>query len=161
VSICKVVLDKDSDKASYGLKATCTIQQGTFIKETSSSMSTDVFEGLGPSVIQPTPGQLGPQGPRMILGPFRLVNHDCKPNGQVSGTPAYLFSGMPISRHQCRYMPFPRQMHFAWSPLRTFRQEQKLQLRMTRRPTTIRARDASVRVVAWSAVRQVQGISLF
>ena len=84
MSICKVVLDENSDKASYGLKANRAIPQGTFIKETCSSMSKDIFEGPGPSVILPTASQLGPQGPRMILGPFRLVNHDCKPNGQVS-----------------------------------------------------------------------------
>jgi hypothetical protein len=35
-------------------------------------------------VIEAAPNQLGPMGQRLILGPFRFVNHDCKPNAQVS-----------------------------------------------------------------------------
>ena len=72
--------------AGFGLKAICPIPAGTFIMETCSSMSLGVAPGPGPSVIQATSNQLGPIGPRLILGPFRLVNHDCKPNSQVSSS---------------------------------------------------------------------------
>ena len=73
-----------SQEASFGLKATCDIPASTFIMETCSSMSLDCTSTPGPSVIESAPNQLGPIGPRLILGPFRLVNHDCKPNAQVS-----------------------------------------------------------------------------
>ena len=46
-------------------------------------MSLDCTSTPGPSVIHAASNQLGPMGPRLILGPFRLVNHDCKPNAQV------------------------------------------------------------------------------
>ncbi len=74
-------------KATFGLKATCSIPSGSFIMETCSSMSYDLASNPGPSIIEPALMQLGPQGPRLILGPFRLVNHDCKPNAQVSFIP--------------------------------------------------------------------------
>jgi hypothetical protein len=79
-----VVLDEKGDEASFGLKANRVIPMGVFIKETCSSMSADIFDEEGPSIILAKGSQLGPEGTRMILGPFRLVNHDCKPNGQVS-----------------------------------------------------------------------------
>jgi len=71
-------------EASFGLKATHPIPAGTFIMETCSSMSLDCASAPGPSVIEAAPSQLGPLGQRLILGPFRFVNHDCKPNAQVS-----------------------------------------------------------------------------
>jgi len=52
--------------------------------ETCSSMSLDCASAPGPSVIEAAPSQLGPMGQRLILGPFQFVNHDCKPNAQVS-----------------------------------------------------------------------------
>lgn len=70
-------------KATFGLKAIRAIPAGTFIMETCSSMSLDLASTQGPSIIDAAPNQLGPPGPRLILGPFRLVNHDCKPNAQV------------------------------------------------------------------------------
>ena len=71
-------------EACFGLKATRPIPAGTFIIETCGSMSLDCTPTPGPSVIEAAPNQLGPMGQRLILGPFRLVNHDCKPNAQVS-----------------------------------------------------------------------------
>ena len=47
-------------------------------------MLLDCTSTPGPSVIEAAPNQLGPMGQRLILGPFRFVNHDCKPNSQVS-----------------------------------------------------------------------------
>lgn len=71
-------------EASFGLKAACDIEAGTYIMETCSSMSLDTVHSSGPSIIEAAARQLGPQGPRLILGPFQFVNHDCDPNGQVS-----------------------------------------------------------------------------
>ena len=82
VRIMKV--SHNRQQASFGLKATRTIPAGVFILETCSSMSLDPASTTGPSVIEAAPNQLGPIGPRLILGPFRLVNHDCNPNAQVS-----------------------------------------------------------------------------
>jgi len=82
VQITKV--SHTGQEASFGLKATRNIPASTFIMETCSSMSLDCTSTPSPSVIESAPNQLGPMGPRLILGPFRLVNHDCKPNAQVS-----------------------------------------------------------------------------
>jgi len=49
-------------------------------------MSLDLASTPGPSIIEPALKQLGPPGPRLILGPFRLINHDCKPNAHVSSS---------------------------------------------------------------------------
>ncbi|KAH7916944.1 hypothetical protein BV22DRAFT_967713, partial [Leucogyrophana mollusca] len=34
-------------------------------------------------VIASSKNQKGPQGNRLILGPFRFANHDCNPNSQI------------------------------------------------------------------------------
>ena len=47
-------------------------------------MSSDNVGAGGLSVILSSPGQLGPENERLILGPLRFANHDCKPNCQVS-----------------------------------------------------------------------------
>ena len=80
VAICKVTYRRD--EVSFGLKARRNIPQGSYIKETCSSMSKDVVLKPAPSIIESTAGQLGKRGPRFILGPFRFVNHCCKPNAQ-------------------------------------------------------------------------------
>ncbi|KZV64778.1 hypothetical protein PENSPDRAFT_561071, partial [Peniophora sp. CONT] len=49
-------------------------------------MSRDVVTTPGPSIIQGQAGQLGPQGPRSILGALRGGNHDCEPSCQFSAT---------------------------------------------------------------------------
>ncbi|KAI0310748.1 hypothetical protein OF83DRAFT_1030271, partial [Amylostereum chailletii] len=46
-------------------------------------MSSDLVPTGGLSIIQSSLKQKGPRGPRMILGPFRFVNHDCDPNCHV------------------------------------------------------------------------------
>ena len=81
VSLLKMTHDRQ--KATFGLKAAQFIPSGSFIMETCSSMSLDKAFKPGPSTIEPTKKQLGPREPRLILGPFRLVNHDCKPNAHV------------------------------------------------------------------------------
>jgi hypothetical protein len=82
VRILKVTHTTQS--ASFGLKTTRLISPGEFIMETCSSMSLNSISTSGPSIIQPSSQQLGPNQPRLILGPFRFVNHDCSPNSQVS-----------------------------------------------------------------------------
>jgi hypothetical protein len=82
VAICKVAYQTDA--ASFGLKARRDIHQGCYIKETCSSMSENAVLRRAPSIIEGMASQLGKQEPRFILGPFRLVNHRCKPNAQVS-----------------------------------------------------------------------------
>lgn len=70
-------------------------------------MSLDLVSEPGPSVIESVLGQSGPLGPRLILGPFRLVNHDCKPNAQVSSPRALcIFSSCPDRPYQ--------DFHFTW-----------------------------------------------
>ena len=81
VKICKVT--HTGREASFGLEARYPIEAGVFIKETCSSMSADTVSNGGPSVIEAKPSQNGPPGPRLILGPFRMINHDCDPNSQV------------------------------------------------------------------------------
>ena len=103
VRIRKVTYNRQ--KATFGLMATCKILSGSYIMETCSSMSLDLASSSGPSIIEPAPRQLGPPGPRSILGPFRLVNHDCKENAQVGFLPSlhplYLlpYSDLPYPRH--------------------------------------------------------------
>ena len=65
-----------------GLEATRDIAAATYILSTCSSMSIDLY-GQGFSIIRGDPQQNGPVGNRLILGPFRLANHDCQPNCQV------------------------------------------------------------------------------
>jgi len=79
-------------EASFGLKARRDIQVGSYIKETCSSMSLDQVSEQGPSIIEATSSQIPPSAPRLILGPFRFVNHDCEPNSQVSNNSLYFSS---------------------------------------------------------------------
>jgi len=89
VTICKVTHTGKS--ASFGLKATCKILAGVFLKETCSLMLVNIIKGPGPSIIQSAPKQLGVCCERLILGPFRLINHDCEPNAQVRRGARLLF----------------------------------------------------------------------
>ena len=75
-------LDRNN-KITCGLKAKSRIGAGTVIPTTSSSMSSDEVERASVSTIQSSQRQLGPEGARIILRPFRFVNHDCSPNCQV------------------------------------------------------------------------------
>ena len=81
VGIEKISFDYKS--ATGGVKATRDIPALTVLLTATSSMSSDLVEGGGHSVIEPNGKQKGPVGPRLILGPIRFVNHDCKPNCQV------------------------------------------------------------------------------
>ncbi|KAI0054440.1 hypothetical protein BV25DRAFT_1775210, partial [Artomyces pyxidatus] len=49
--------------------------------------SADTVYIPGPSIIERAPKLRGPQGPCAILGPFRMVNHDCDPNAQIYAIP--------------------------------------------------------------------------
>jgi hypothetical protein len=63
-----------------GLKANRHIAAGQYILGASSSLSSDsVGDRPGVSIVFSPDGR----NPRLILGPFRLVNHDCDPNAQV------------------------------------------------------------------------------
>jgi hypothetical protein len=73
----------DGGSISAGLVACCNIAAATVILSTCGSMSSDGSDVGGFSVIQPSSAQLGPQEPRIILGPFRFANHDCQPNCQA------------------------------------------------------------------------------
>ncbi|KAH7908117.1 hypothetical protein BJ138DRAFT_978742, partial [Hygrophoropsis aurantiaca] len=46
-------------------------------------MSRDIVDRDNHSVIARVKGQKGPEGNRLILGPFRFANHDCQPNSQI------------------------------------------------------------------------------
>lgn len=83
VSVCKVQF---GDEIGLGLVAKVNIPGGTYILETCSSISNDLVEPPGPSIIEKPSGVLGLEGHHSILGPFRLVNHDCSANSQVSET---------------------------------------------------------------------------
>jgi hypothetical protein len=76
----------DGVMISGGIKSITEIKASTYILELSGSMSSDIFDHGSVSVIESSPKQLGPPGPRLILGPFRFINHDCNPNAQVSET---------------------------------------------------------------------------
>ncbi|KAI0047004.1 hypothetical protein FA95DRAFT_1559562 [Auriscalpium vulgare] len=66
-----------------GLKSRGRIEAGIVLFETCSSMSSDSVAVGGPSIIERKSSQTGPPGPCAILGPFRLINHDCDPNCHV------------------------------------------------------------------------------
>ena len=87
-----VVLAKvsfDSQTIAVGLKARKRIPAACPILSTSTSMSSDLISpGVhAVSIIESGPGQKGPQGSRLMLGPLRFANHDCAPNCQVSDIP--------------------------------------------------------------------------
>jgi hypothetical protein len=81
-----VAVDKvqfDGERVSAGLKAVKQIPPALAILAACGSMSSDIYSLKNVSVIEAHPRQLGPVGYRLILGPFRFVNHDCNPNAQV------------------------------------------------------------------------------
>lgn len=97
-----VILEKTSfvqGKVCMGLKARQTIPAGCPILSTSTSLSKDVVpeDRGGISVIEGSRGQKGPMGPRLMLGPLRFANHDCKPNCQV-GVKLYCLGGIAAYR---------------------------------------------------------------
>jgi len=73
----------DGSEISAGLVATSPIPHSTHLLTASGSMSSDLYTGGGFSEIASHKSQRGPQGRRLILGPFRFANHDCDPNCQV------------------------------------------------------------------------------
>lgn len=83
--IVRVEKVKFGSQIACGLRAKVRIESFTAILSTCSSMSLDTVDGQRAiSVINSSPRQKGPVGPRLILGPFRFANHDCDPNCQVS-----------------------------------------------------------------------------
>ena len=80
----------EEGKICAGLVACQMIPAATPILTTCSSMSSDLAEGSHMiSVVEGTRLQKGPEGPRLILGPFRFVNHNCQPNCQVRSFSSY------------------------------------------------------------------------
>lgn len=90
VTLCKVQFN---GSIALGLRATRDMAPGTFIMETCSSMSSDLVNRPGPSVIFSDAKQRGPLGSRLVLGPLRWANHDCKPNTQVSLPQSFVCRG--------------------------------------------------------------------
>ncbi|KAF9534092.1 hypothetical protein CPB83DRAFT_805179 [Crepidotus variabilis] len=86
-----VTLEKvefEHGRISAGLKSTRDIEAGMILLPLCSSMSSDcVKDRKAISVIQAGPKNRGPQGPRLILGPFRFANSDCNPNCQFMAIP--------------------------------------------------------------------------
>lgn len=83
-----VRLDKvrlDGEGFCAGLRAVRSIEAGQVLLTTCSSMASDAAAAdLGRlSVIRPTSSSAGRPCDRLILGPFRFANHDCRPNAQV------------------------------------------------------------------------------
>jgi hypothetical protein len=67
-----------------GLECTKPIHASTYILTAGASMSSDNYGmGGGLSVIMRGARQLGPENERLILGPLRFANHECRPNCQV------------------------------------------------------------------------------
>ncbi len=83
IAVGLVKVSFDGKRVSSSMKVRHEIPVGVVIKETCSLMSLDKALTSGISVIQGSGNQLGPEVPRLILGPFRFVNHDCNPNAQV------------------------------------------------------------------------------
>jgi hypothetical protein len=81
IKIEKVTL---GGKIDAGLTCTKFIPAGMYILTAGGSMSSNNFGKGGLSVIMRGSGQLGPENERLILGPLRFANHECKPNCQVS-----------------------------------------------------------------------------
>ncbi|KAJ7438480.1 hypothetical protein FB451DRAFT_1060237 [Mycena latifolia] len=84
VQLEKVVFG-DSPVAG-GLKARTVIRAGTYLLYACGSLSSNLHEP-GHATIESTTQQLKPRGSRLILGPLRFVNHDCKPNSQLYPIP--------------------------------------------------------------------------
>lgn len=95
-----------------GLKASKLIEPSTYLLCASSSMSSDLWDlGGGVSVIESSPRQKRPHGKRLLLGPLRFANHDCKPNCQVGGLLSDI-KLIPLSRLDTQLVsstrPYPR-----------------------------------------------------
>jgi hypothetical protein len=87
IKIEKVTL---GGKIDAGLTCTKFIPAGMYILTAGGSMSLDHYDAGGLSVILRSPGQLGPENERLILGPLRFANHECKPNCQVNFCSKYV-----------------------------------------------------------------------
>lgn len=93
-----------------GLKATRFIPVASFLLSAGGSMSSDLVQGKPAiSIIESSMQQKGPHGPRLLLGPFRFANHDCKPNCQVWPhhehstllAHIYLYTDHADTKHSC------------------------------------------------------------
>jgi hypothetical protein len=82
VQLCGV--DFGDGQRQRGIVATSHIPKGDFLWELCGVISEDVVTESTVSSIQPHPCQNMGEGPRLLVGPIRLVNHHCKPNAVVS-----------------------------------------------------------------------------
>ncbi|TFK69900.1 hypothetical protein BDN72DRAFT_959213 [Pluteus cervinus] len=87
-SICLRKIRKTTDDGvrifGAGLKAIKQIPASIYILTAGGSMSSNEVESGGKFVIRSQPGATDK---KLILGPIRFVNHDCKPNCQIQYTP--------------------------------------------------------------------------
>lgn len=68
----------------FGVQARRKILAENFISELFGLMAIDVdTPHTKLSEINPASDQEGPSKPRLLAGPMRLANHDCKPNVEV------------------------------------------------------------------------------
>ena len=79
------VVSLGSIQLTIGLQATRDIEPGTFIMDTCSSTAVNPMDVGGEYVIATNIGQPGDYSTegRIIIGPLRLVRHDCNPNAEV------------------------------------------------------------------------------
>ena len=81
VTVCKV---QHGTQIGLGLKARRRILAGAYIFETCSSLSSNNVKPPGPSIIEAPAGLRDLHGMHSILGSFRIGNHGCDANCQVS-----------------------------------------------------------------------------
>jgi hypothetical protein len=66
------------------ITASKNIPKNTYLWELIGVMSSNILSRPSASSIEAHPIQGYPRGPRLLVGPARLVNHSCNPNATVS-----------------------------------------------------------------------------
>jgi hypothetical protein len=113
---------------SGGMKAQEDIPAGVSLLAACGSGSQDAVDRAGISIVKASRIQKGPTKPRLVLGPFRFVNHDCDPNCQVSHP---LFHPRLDEAHPLQMKPIKGTHAFIIYTIRAIKNDESITIKYT------------------------------